>query len=43
MVGKAIGGIITFAGGLALYQNDGKILGGLGLSGATCRVGHIIA
>lgn len=43
MVGKAIGGIIVFAGGLPLYQNDGKIVGGLGLSGDTSCTDHIIA
>lgn len=43
MVGKAIGGIIVFAGGLALYAADGKIVGGLGLSGDTSCTDHIIA
>jgi uncharacterized protein GlcG (DUF336 family) len=43
MVGKAIGGIIVFAGGLPLYQNDGKIVGGLGLSGDTSCTDHVIA
>jgi uncharacterized protein GlcG (DUF336 family) len=43
MVGKAIGGIIVFAGGLPLYQSDGKIVGGLGLSGDTSCTDHVIA
>jgi uncharacterized protein GlcG (DUF336 family) len=43
MIGKAIGGIIVFAGGLPLYQNDGKIVGGLGLSGDTSCTDHVIA
>lgn len=43
MVGKAIGGIIVFAGGLALYAPDGKIVGGLGLSGDTSCTDHVIA
>jgi uncharacterized protein GlcG (DUF336 family) len=43
MVGKAAGGIIVFAGGLALYSQDGKIVGGLGLSGDTSCTDHIIA
>jgi uncharacterized protein GlcG (DUF336 family) len=43
MVGKAIGGIIVFAGGLPLYAADGKIVGGLGLSGDTSCTDHIIA
>jgi uncharacterized protein GlcG (DUF336 family) len=43
MVGKPIGGIIVFAGGLPLYQADGKLIGGLGLSGDTSCTDHIIA
>jgi uncharacterized protein GlcG (DUF336 family) len=43
MIGKAIGGIIVFAGGLPLYQSDGKIVGGLGLSGDTSCTDHVIA
>jgi uncharacterized protein GlcG (DUF336 family) len=43
MVGKAIGGIIVFAGGLPLYASDGKIVGGLGLSGDTSCTDHVIA
>lgn len=43
MIGKAIGGIIVFAGGLPLYQSDGKIIGGLGLSGDTSCTDHVIA
>jgi hypothetical protein len=43
MVGKAIGGIIVFGGGLPLYSSDGKIIGGLGLSGDTSCTDHIIA
>jgi hypothetical protein len=35
MAGKAIGGVIVFGGGLPLYANDRKIVGGLGLSGDT--------
>ncbi|HEX4485282.1 MAG TPA: heme-binding protein [Terriglobales bacterium] len=42
MVGKAIGGVIVFGGGLALYHN-GKIIGGLGLSGDTSCADHIMA
>ncbi|HTU48381.1 MAG TPA: heme-binding protein [Bryobacteraceae bacterium] len=42
MVGKAIGGVIVFGGGLPLYSG-GKILGGLGLSGDTSCTDHIIA
>jgi uncharacterized protein GlcG (DUF336 family) len=43
MIGKAIGGVIVFAGGLPLYANDGKIVGGLGLSGDTSCTDHVIA
>jgi uncharacterized protein GlcG (DUF336 family) len=43
MVGKAIGGVIVFGGGLALYSSRGKIVGGLGLSGDTSCTDHIIA
>src|SRR4051794_11759099 len=35
MVGKPIGGIIVFGGGLALYDTSGHIVGGLGVSGDT--------
>jgi uncharacterized protein GlcG (DUF336 family) len=43
MVGKAVSGVIVFGGGLALYNSDGKIVGGLGLSGDTSCTDHIIA
>jgi uncharacterized protein GlcG (DUF336 family) len=43
MIGKAIDGVIVFGGGLALYSPDGKIVGGLGLSGDTSCTDHIIA
>lgn len=43
MVGKAIGGVIVFAGGLPLYSKTGKIVGGLGLSGDTSCTDHVIA
>ncbi len=42
MVGKAVGGIIVFGGGLALYSK-GEIVGGLGLSGDTSCADHVIA
>jgi uncharacterized protein GlcG (DUF336 family) len=41
-VGKAVGGIITFGGGVPLYQ-DGKVIGGLGLSGDSACTDHVIA
>ncbi|HWR15928.1 MAG TPA: heme-binding protein [Terriglobales bacterium] len=43
MVGKPIGGIIVFGGGLALYDTSGHIVGGLGVSGDTSCADHIVA
>ncbi|MCI0400767.1 MAG: heme-binding protein [Gammaproteobacteria bacterium] len=43
MVGGKIGGVNVFGGGLALYDEDGKLLGGLGVSGDTSCRDHIIA
>lgn len=43
MVGKPIGGVIVFAGGLALYDSKGKIVGGLGMSGDTSCADHVMA
>lgn len=37
------GGIITFGGGVPLYNADGKIVGGLGVSGDTACADHEIA
>jgi uncharacterized protein GlcG (DUF336 family) len=43
MIGKRIGGINVFGGGLALYSTSGKLLGGVGVSGDTSCTDHIIA
>jgi uncharacterized protein GlcG (DUF336 family) len=43
MVGKPIGGVIVFGGGLPLYDAKGKLVGGLGLSGDTSCSDHVIA
>jgi uncharacterized protein GlcG (DUF336 family) len=43
MVGKPIGGVIVFGGGLALYSSKGQIVGGLGVSGDTACTDHVIA
>ncbi len=43
MVGKAVGGVIVFGGGLALYSGKGQILGALGVSGDTSCTDHVIA
>jgi len=43
MVGKAIGGVNVFGGGLALYNQAGEIIGGLGVSGDSSCADHNIA
>src|SRR3989442_14796733 len=43
MVGKGIGGINVFGGGLALYDADGTLVGGLGVSGDASCADHNIA
>ena len=43
MVGKAIGGVIVFGGGLPLYSKKGELVGGLGVSGDTACADHVIA
>ncbi len=43
MVGKRIGGTNVFGGGLALYNADGKLVGGLGVSGDASCADHNIA
>ena len=42
MLGKVVGGVIVFGGGLALY-NDSGIIGGLGISGASSCADHNVA
>ncbi len=43
MIGKKIGGINVFGGGLALYDKNGKLIGALGVSGDTSCADHNIA
>jgi uncharacterized protein GlcG (DUF336 family) len=43
MVGRRIGGINVFGGGLALYTSDGTLIGGLGVSGDASCADHNIA
>lgn len=43
MVGGKIGGINIFGGGLALYEESGRLLGGLGVSGDSSCADHNIA
>jgi len=42
MVGKRVGGIIAFGGGLALYS-DTDVVGGLGVSGDSSCADHNVA
>lgn len=43
MLGKKIGGVNVFGGGLALYAKDGSLLGALGVSGDNSCADHNIA
>jgi uncharacterized protein GlcG (DUF336 family) len=43
MVGKRIGGINVFGGGLALYDATGELIGAVGVSGDTSCADHNIA
>jgi len=43
LTGRPVGGVIVFGGGLALYDKNGKIVGGLGVSGDTSCADHVIA
>ena len=43
MVGKKIGGVNVFGGGLALYAEDGTLLGAIGVSGDSSCADHNIA
>jgi uncharacterized protein GlcG (DUF336 family) len=43
MVGRKIGGVNVFGGGLALYNSQGKLVGALGVSGDTSCTDHIVA
>lgn len=43
MLGKRIGGVNVFGGGLALYDASGAVIGGVGLSGDTSCADHNIA
>jgi len=43
MVGKRIGGVNVFGGGLALYNVQGKLVGAIGVSGDTSCADHNIA
>lgn len=43
LVGRRLGGVNVFGGGLPLYDADGALLGALGVSGDTSCTDHIIA
>lgn len=43
MIGKRIGGVNVFGGGVALYNDKGEIVGGLGVSGNSSCADHNIA
>jgi uncharacterized protein GlcG (DUF336 family) len=43
MVGRKIGGVNVFGGGLALYSSSGTLLGAIGVSGDTSCTDHIVA
>jgi uncharacterized protein GlcG (DUF336 family) len=43
MVGRKIGGVNVFGGGLALYAKDGKLVGAIGVSGDSSCADHNVA
>jgi uncharacterized protein GlcG (DUF336 family) len=43
MMGRRVGGVNVFGGGLALYDKDKNVLGGIGVSGDTSCTDHVIA
>jgi uncharacterized protein GlcG (DUF336 family) len=43
LVGKKIGGVNVFGGGLPLYAADGTLVGAIGVSGDTSCTDHIVA
>ena len=43
MIGLRLGGVNVFGGGLALYDVEGALLGGVGVSGDSSCTDHIIA
>ncbi len=42
-IGYVPGGVITFGGGVALYDKKNNVIGGLGVSGDTSCADHAIA
>lgn len=43
LVGHAVAGTNVFGGGLALYDDDGNLIGGIGISGDTACADHNVA
>lgn len=43
MIGNRVGGVNVFGGGLALYDADDNVVGGIGVSGDTSCTDHVIA
>jgi uncharacterized protein GlcG (DUF336 family) len=43
MVGRKVGGVNVFGGGVALYTGKGKLVGGLGVSGDSSCADHNVA
>ena len=43
LVGKKVGGVNVFGGGLALYDADGQLLGAIGVSGDSSCADHAIS
>jgi uncharacterized protein GlcG (DUF336 family) len=43
MMGKKIGGVNVFGGGLALYNSSNQLIGGIGVSGDSSCADHVIA
>lgn len=43
LVGKKIGGVNVFGGGLGLYDSNGELIGAIGVSGDTSTADHNIA
>ena len=43
LIGRFVGGVNVFGGGLALYDSDNELLGAIGVSGDTSCADHNIA
>jgi uncharacterized protein GlcG (DUF336 family) len=43
VIGRRVGGTMVFGGGLALYDDGGELVGGLGVSGDESCTDHVIA